>query len=426
MGHQEDVFASAEDHAQWHVLRAGNRYGPCRLSELVEAICDRTIGSGDLIWCPGWSDWREARSVARVLSPSLVDIFECEQVASPKMGTPPPVLVHKFEMNFRSGDEPVSWTKHVPTIANLVLLAMIAAVLFALSALIFDGGRDGILCIAIEFALFLLISVGLFRPSKLFRISSLRFARSPAMATFLIVAMNGDRLPDAFDAWHGKRLASDQHTADHIQHLAQEHPSNKFLAFLVASHSAAQQSATAVRQLIDNFHSDAISLDVMLTTPNRDTLSKQAQKLRAAEARATLAWSGFLEILEAERSAVERAGREIYLDDPLRLLPKLLQDHAARQQVVQQHMDKTFKALATLNSAKGDLAEFLGSRLDQTRSPREPGVAIALADKSANEKLKKLIASVQVARAGVAGLERNSRIFNPDRRGLRTEIASAI
>src|ERR1700730_9522749 len=111
-----------EEDASWHVLCGSDRLGPYRLSDLLCAIGNSLIKSNDLIWRPGWSDWRELRSIASLLSPSLAGMFDCEDPALPA-ATPAPVLVHKLELKLRPEDRKKSWFEqlnrnHVDLIAN--------------------------------------------------------------------------------------------------------------------------------------------------------------------------------------------------------------------------------------------------------------------------------------------------------------------
>jgi hypothetical protein len=429
----EDNFPElATDDASWHVLRLNERSGPHQLSDLLLAISEGVIKGRDLIWRPGWSDWREVRSIASHLSASLDGMFDCEEPVLSVAAAAPSILVHKLELKLRPTElkqsrfEQLQQHNRIPLALNLALISFAVFALLILSTLIYGNSREGLLYTGLEFATLLAIGFGLMRQLEVIRFSPFHSAAAPAMAGLLLIAANGYRLPDAFDVWQGKRLVSNLHTMKDIQHIAREHPKSKFIALLLASHDAVRESTIAVRQLIDSFPAKGITLDVVLATSTRDKLTQQAEELRAAEARAILAWSDYLQILENERSVVERVGREIYPGDPLHVLPKVMQVLANRQELLREHMDKKFKAIAALHSAKGDLAEFMASHFEQSRGLRLPGVQTTFVDQATSDQLKRLAANVRAAQTNLAGFDRDNRIVNAEQNGLRLVVASAI
>jgi hypothetical protein len=237
--------------------------------------------------------------------------------------------------------------------------------------------------------------------------------------------MNGHRLPDAFDVWQGKRWTSHLHTAKQIERAAQEHSSNKFIAGLLASLRATQQSAAATRRLVGDFQGQSITLNGLLAA-TRDELDGQTRDLRAAEARATLAWSDYLQILDTERLAVEQTWKNMYAGDSLRLLPKITEVSVKRQERLRERMDGAFKAIAALRSTEGNLVEFVALQFDRRRSPPQPGTPIGFVDQSTNEQFKRLLAAVQAAQTKVARFQLDSQILNVEQNGLWTEIVSAV
>jgi hypothetical protein len=101
MAQEEDFIGLADDDASWHVLCAGKRCGPYRLSDLVEAIRERLVDGDDLIWRLGWSDWRKVRFIAGRLSPSFADMFDCDRSALRLVEPRRSILVHKLELNLK-------------------------------------------------------------------------------------------------------------------------------------------------------------------------------------------------------------------------------------------------------------------------------------------------------------------------------------
>ena len=285
----------------------------------------------------------------------------------------------------------------------MVLGALLIGILAALSTLIFDNIREGIVCTIIEFAISFLLALRLIDRSTALRLSSFRWAAPLATAGALLLVAHASVLPDAFDTWQGRQLAKHLHTSNQVEQVAQEHPANKFLALRRASFGARQQSMAAAQQLIDEFQLQDITLDAVLKAATPDQLSKQAQILRVAAARATLVWSDYLKIQETERVAVEQAGREIYGSDPLHLLPKFMKDHAGKQELMRAHMDKSFAAIAAVHSTKANVAEFIASHLELNHKPS--GAVASVADQETNLQLRKLVAGVRAAEKRATGLD---------------------
>jgi hypothetical protein len=236
--------------------------------------------------------------------------------------------------------------------------------------------------------------------------------------------MNSHRLPDAFDVWQGKRWSSHLHTTKQIERAAQEHPSNKFIAGLLASLRATQQTAAAPRRLVGDFQGRSIT-PISLFAATTDELEGQTRDLRAAEARATLAWSDYLKILDTERVSIERTWTNMYADDSLHLLAKITEVCVKRDERLRERMDAVFKAIAALRSAEGNLVEFVALQLDRRRGLLPPVTPIAFVDQSTNEQFRKLVAAVQAAETKVAKYQLDSDIISAEQNGLWTAIVSA-
>jgi hypothetical protein len=403
----DNILELGDEEPSWHVLRGNDRSGPYRSVDLIAEVSTGAIKSHDFIWRPGWSDWREFGAFARS-SPSLADMCMCEEFAQSAPASPPSVLAHRLELRLRPSGRPQSWfgqlnRHHIDIVCNVVVGAFLFGILAALSTLIFDNIREGIVCTIIEFAISFLLALRLIDRSTALRLSSFRWAAPLATAGALLLVAHANVLPDAFDTWHGRQLAKHLHTSTQVEQVAQEHPGNKFLALLKASFGARQRSVAAAQQLIDEFQLQDITLDAVLKAATLDQLSKQAQILRIAAARATLVWSDYLKIQETERIAVEQAGRDIYGSDPLHLLPKFIKDHAGKQELVRAHMDKSFAAIAAVHSAKANVADFMASHLEL--SHRSSGAITSVADQEANLQLRKLVAGARAAEKRTTGLD---------------------
>lgn len=405
----ESILELDDEEPSWHVLRGNDRSGPYRSVDLIAEVSTGEIKGHDFIWRPGWSDWREFRAFAR--SSSLADMCMCEEFTQSVPASPPSILAHKLELRLRPSGRPQPWfgqlnRHHIDIACNVVLGAFLIGILAALSTLIFDNLREGIVCTIIEFAISFLLALRLIDRSTALRISSFRWAAPLATAGALLLVAHANVLPDAFDTWHGRQLAKHLHTSKQVEQVAQEHPANKFLALLRASFGARQRSMAAAQQLIDEFQLQDITLDAVLKAATPDQLSKQAQILRVAAARATLVWSDYLKIQETERVAVEQAGREIYGGDPLHLLPKFMKDHAGKQELVRAHMDKSFAAIAAVHSTKANVAEFIASHLQLNHRPS--GAVASFADQETNLQLRKLVAGVRAAEKRTTGLDQGT------------------
>jgi hypothetical protein len=234
--------------------------------------------------------------------------------------------------------------------------------------------------------------------------------------------MNLHALPDALDAWHGKRLMAHARASEQIQDIALRHPSNKFVQLVLASNIATKQSSANTMQLIKDLEPQGISLDAIRSAPTRDQLMQNANDLRAAEARAALALPDYLAILDSERSVVEHSGRQIYADDPIQLLPGFMEAFERRESFLRERMGKMFKAIGALYSATGDVAEFLARYWDEYRIARISKASPTFTDQTINSQYNKLVAKVNGARTEVAALERDNRKFNSDQKTLLDEI----
>jgi len=416
----------AADDKSWHVLSGCNRFGPYRFADLVGAVDRQLFKSSDLVWHPRWSDWRQLKSVPALASTIPVDCFDHEIAVA---AGPMPVLVNKFELKLRPTSarqarfENIVLDERLVYIANIILLALTISALGGLSVLIFGNNRYGAAYVAMEFTTLLLICIGIARQVKSRGFSAFRFCALSALSALLLVVMNADKLPDALDAWKGKRLLAQVRTSEQVQRVALQSPANKFVALVLAAQDAAQQTSAAAAQLIKDLEPQGLTFDVVRASTTRDQLTENARELRAAEARAALALPHYVAILESERAGVEKAGRKLYSDDPHHLLPGLMESLGKREDGLRERMGRTFKAIAAYHSVMGDAAEFVAQHWDQYRTSRVSKVSFTAADQGTTAQYNKLMASVHAAQAAVAAMERDNRKFNSDLKSLWTDAA---
>jgi hypothetical protein len=418
----------ANDDKDWHVLSGRNRSGPYRFSDLVGAVDRQIVKSSDLVWHPRWSDWRQVKSVPSLASAYASDFPDRENPAAPG---PMPALVNKFELKLRPTSdrqarfENIVLDERIVYVVNIILIGLTILALGGLSVLIFGNNRYGVAYVVIEFTTLLLICIGIARQAKIRGFSAFRFCALSALSALLLVVMNLDALPDALDAWQGRRLLAPVRTSEQIQRVALKSPANKFVQLVVASHDAAQQTLAATAQLTRDLEPRGLTFDAVRAASNRDQLTENARELRAAEARAALALPHYVAILESERAGIVQAGRKIYADDPHHLLPGFLDALGKREDNLRERMGHTFKAIAAYYSAMGDAAEFVAQHWDQYRTTRVSKVSFTAADQGTNAQYGKLMTNVHAAQAAMVALERDNRKFNSDLKVLWTEVAKA-
>ncbi len=406
----------------WHISRGKSRSGPFRFSDLVEALDLQLLKATDFVWHDKWSDWRQVKSVPCLAS--LDSLSDCKQLVPPKPAVLIPVLVQKIDIKpretlFRKSEVWKFWrAKKAVHFVNLLLVGFAIFSLFALNTLLFDNSHRGIAYISIEFATLVLIGVFTTRKSIKAGSRTFRVCVLTAVASFLLLVMNVDRLPAAFDVWQAKRLLVYARTPDQIRRVAVDHPSNKFLELVLATNDAVQELFTATTQLVKELEPQGITLDTMRMAPTRDQLMENARDLRAAASRAELGMGRYLTILESERFNVDQAGLKIYPRDPLYVLPSFMEAFYMREDIVRERMGKTFMAIKTFYSLKGDVAEFLARNWDnERRSAKERST---FADQATSDQYYKLAAMVRAAQAAMLDLERGNLKFNFDRRKLWT------
>jgi GYF domain 2 len=75
--------AAENDQTDWYILRGREQSGPHPLSLLRDAATGGSLSEFDLVWKPGWDDWRDAGSVHGLFDPPEI---------APEMpsGGPPP------------------------------------------------------------------------------------------------------------------------------------------------------------------------------------------------------------------------------------------------------------------------------------------------------------------------------------------------
>jgi hypothetical protein len=57
----------------WHLSREGQQYGPISHEQLLEMVKLGQLQADDLLWTPGYDDWRPASSIPGVLKPPPID-----------------------------------------------------------------------------------------------------------------------------------------------------------------------------------------------------------------------------------------------------------------------------------------------------------------------------------------------------------------
>jgi len=428
MGDDECPPEFANDDRDWHLLSGGHRSGPYRFSELAGAVDNRIVKSSDLVWHPRWSDWRQVKSVRPLACMSAAEFSDCEYPAGAGRVSP---LVSAFELKLRPGSTWPAWLERIILddrfvhTVNLISIALTIAVLAGLSVLIFDNDRYGVAYIAIEFTTLLLICIGFSRRAQMRDFSAFRFCALSVLSALLLAVMNIGKLPDALDAWQGRRLLAPARTTEQVQRAALKAPENKFVQLVMASLDAAQQTSAATAQLIKNLEPQGLTFDGVRAASTRDRLTENAAELRAAEARAALALPHYVAILESERARVAQAGRKIYAGDPHHLLPGFLEALGRRENQFRERMGRTFAAIGAYYGAMGDAAEFVAQHWDQYRTARVSKVSFAAADQGTNAQYTRLMANMRAAQAAMTGLERDNRKFSSDLKVLWTEAGKA-
>ena len=418
----------ANDDSDWHVLSGDRRSGPYRFSDLVGAVDRHIVKSSDLVWHPRWSDWRQVKFVPALTPAFMVDFPDRENSAAPG---PMPALVNAFELKLRPAAprqgrfENFEIDERIVYVANMLLIGLTILALGGLSVLIFGHERYGVAYVVVEFTALLLICIGIARQAGMRGFSAFRFCALSGLSAGLLVIMNIAKLPDALDAWQGRRLLAPARTSEQVQRVALKSPANKFIQLVMASHDAAQQTLAATAQLTKDLEPRGLTFDAVRAATNRDQLTENARELRAAEARAALALPHYFSILEAERAGVEQAGRKLYADDPHHILPGFMDALGRREDQLRERMGRTFKAIGAYYAAMGDAAEFVAQHWDQYRTARVSKVSFTAADQGTNAQYGKLMASVHAAQSAVAALERDNRKFNADLKAMWTEAAKA-
>lgn len=411
----------SDDEEIWHISRGNNRSGPFRFSDLVEAVDLQLLKATDFIWHHKWGDWRQVKSVPCLASRPILS--DCEQLA--KSAIPISALVQKVDVTPRQSPlrksvfRPFWRGKNIVYFTCLLLISFAIVSLIGLSTLVFGNSRHGAAYISAEFVTLVLLGILITQNSTKSGHRILRACSLFAVAALLLVVMNVDRLPDAFDVWQAKTLLAHARTPEQIRRVALDHPSNRFVELVLASNDAAQESAAATAQLLQELEPQGITLDTLRAAPSREQLVENARDLRAAAARAEFGMTRYLAILDSERAQVDKMGQKIYSRDPLRVLPDFMAAFGRREDALRERMKKTFMAIETFYSLKGDVAEFLVRNWDVTR-PRT-----AFPDQATSDKYHKLASMVRTAQAGMLELERGNQKLKAERRTLWSQQIGA-
>ena len=419
-----------DEDKNWHILSGNHRFGPYRFSDVIRAVNQQIVKNSDFVWHPQWSDWRQVKSVPSLATTFSADFSELENYAGSTLVPPMTVLVNKFELKLRPTAPcrsrfEIVIDEQLIYIVNIVLIGLTIFALGGLCVLIFGNDRHGVAYIVIEFTTLLLICIWIARRGAMRSFSASRFCALSALSALLLVVMNLDRLPDALDAWQGKRLLAAARTSEQAQRVALKAPANKFLQLVSASYETTRQTVAATTQLMRDLEPQGFTFDAVRGATSRDQLTESAKELRVAEARAALALPRYFSILEAERVDVEQAGRRIYLDDPHHLLPGFMAALRKRQEHLRECMGRTFQAIGAYYSAMGDVAEFVAQHWDQYRAGRVSKISFTAADQGTNAQYNKLMMSVHAAQAAMVALERDNRKFNSDLKPLWTDATKA-
>ena len=62
-------MTGTETEIQWYIAREGNQYGPLSDAELRMFVDGGHLRPVDLVWRPGFADWRQAGSVFSLKAP---------------------------------------------------------------------------------------------------------------------------------------------------------------------------------------------------------------------------------------------------------------------------------------------------------------------------------------------------------------------
>ena len=68
------VPAAETDQTDWYILRGREQSGPHPLSLLRDAATGGGLSKFDLVWKPGWDDWRDAGSVEGLFRPPEITL----------------------------------------------------------------------------------------------------------------------------------------------------------------------------------------------------------------------------------------------------------------------------------------------------------------------------------------------------------------
>ena len=418
-----------DEDKNWHILSGDHRSGPYRFCDLMRAVNQQIVKNNDFVWHPQWSDWRQVKSVPSLAATFSPDFVDYENHGGSALVRPMTVLVSKFELKLRPTLASRSRLKLIVLddrliyIADTILIGITIFALGALSVLIFGNDRYGAAYVVIEFTTLLLLCIAVAHRAGMLGFSTLRFCVLSALSGLLLVVMNLDRLPDALDAWQGRRLLATVRTSEQALRVALKSPENKFVQLISASYDATRQTLAATTQLIKDLEPHGLTFDAVRGATSRDQLMESATELRVAEARAALALPRYFSILESERGDVEQAGRRIYADDPYHLLPRYMAALGRRQEHLRERMGRTFQAIGAYYSAMGDAAEFVAQHWDQFRAARISKVSFTAADQGTNAQYNRLMTSVRAAQAVVAVLDRENRKYNADLKSLWTDAA---
>jgi hypothetical protein len=400
----------------WHISRGGTRSGPFRFAELVEAIDVKHLQATDYVWQQKWDNWRQAGSV-----PFLANLFESiiDGQITPKKSHPSKTeLVQHLDLQLRENIT-VSWfsqyKQQILQTANTLLIAITLFCLIIQSTLIFDNSKHGVIYIACEFIALAIICAWVTKKKIRLKLLDLHLCVIFIVSAVLLGIMNIQRIAIGFDVWQAKQLLSHAQSSEHLRKAALDHPSNRFLAFLLATEDATEDSAKAITELRNRIERKEITLTTLRSASSRDQLVSDARALHTASSNAEAAMSLYSEISNSELNRIEEAKRKIYPSDTLFVAQNVLTAATKRHQLLNVRIEKAFTTIAQFYASKADVADLLIRNWD--------GVSAAhgragFADRETSEKYSKLAAAVRAIQASLQDVDRENSKLLADRTSM--------
>ncbi len=283
------------------------------------------------------------------------------------------------------------------------------------STLIFGNSKHGVMYIACEFITLATICAWATKKKMRPKLLDFHFCAIVITAAVLLGIMNVQRIAAGFDVWQAKQLLSRAQSSGHLKGAALHHPSNKFLALLLAVENATEDSAKAILELRNRIERKEITLTTLRSASSRDQLVADARALHSASSDAEAAMSLYSEISISELSKIEKAKNDLYPSDRLFVAQNVLSAVTNRQQLLNARMARVFKAIAQFYAVKADVAELLIRNWDVVSAAH--GRA-GFADRETSEKYSKLATAARAAQANLQDIDRENSKLLADRSGV--------